>query len=104
MGSIEQRRTPAHTALNAARDGWGTVHCRREAASPAPPDLPATWWPGWGLGVAHAEDPRVAMWHPEVPWPRQRYLTASPEGAGESQAAQPRGQMGRWLPSTETDY
>ncbi|BAD69090.1 hypothetical protein [Oryza sativa Japonica Group] len=40
------------------------------------------------------------MWHPEATWPRQCYLTASPERAGESQAAQPHGQTGRWLPST----
>jgi hypothetical protein len=44
----------------------------------APPALPATWWSGEGLGVARPESPRGATWHPEAPWPPQRY----PRGGG----------------------
>nr|BAC79828.1 hypothetical protein [Oryza sativa Japonica Group]BAD30492.1 hypothetical protein [Oryza sativa Japonica Group] len=47
------------------------------SGAPAPP-LP---WPSEGLGAAHAEGLRSVTWHPEAPWPPQRYLIA-PRGTG----------------------
>uniref|UniRef100_A0A0E0E249 DUF1263 domain-containing protein n=1 Tax=Oryza meridionalis TaxID=40149 RepID=A0A0E0E249_9ORYZ len=70
LPSIPSSLTMPHACSHRIKCGAGRLGryaLKGGAASPVPPALPTTWWPGEGLGMAHAEGPWVTTWHLESP-------------------------------------